>query len=101
MVALISMPITNPLVFPETEEFLLGGNFHGQPVAMAADYLSIGLAELGSVSERRVERLVNPQLSGLPAFLVKGGHSIPGICVFFSCFEYVEASSNRNLTNLL
>jgi histidine ammonia-lyase len=67
----INATTTNPLVFPETEEFLLGGNFHGQPVAMAADYLSIGLAELGSVSERRIERLVNPQLSGLPAFLVK------------------------------
>ena len=67
----INATTTNPLVFPETEELLLGGNFHGQPVAMAADYLSIGLAELGSVSERRIERLVNPQLSGLPAFLVK------------------------------
>ncbi len=67
----INATTTNPLVFPETGELLLGGNFHGQPVAMAADYLSIGLAELGSVSERRIERLVNPQLSGLPAFLVK------------------------------
>ncbi len=61
---------TNPLIFPESGEFILGGNFHGQPLALAADYLSMALAELANVSERRVERLVNPQLSGLPAFLV-------------------------------
>jgi histidine ammonia-lyase len=69
----INSTTTNPLIFPETGEIRLGGNFHGQPVAMAADYLSMGLAELGSVSERRIERLVNPQLSELPAFLVKSG----------------------------
>lgn len=64
---------TNPLIFADTEEVRLGGNFHGQPIAMAADYLSMGLAELGSVSERRIERMVNPQLSELPAFLVNNG----------------------------
>ena len=69
----INSTTTNPLIFPDTEEVRLGGNFHGQPVAMAADYLSMGLAELGSVSERRIERLVNPQLSELPAFLVQEG----------------------------
>ena len=62
---------TNPLVFPDTGEFLLGGNFHGQPMALAADFLGIALAEWANVSERRTERLVNPQLSGLPAFLVE------------------------------
>jgi histidine ammonia-lyase len=61
---------TNPLIFADTGEFLLGGNFHGQPLALAADYLAIAAAELADVSERRIERLVNPQLSGLPAFLV-------------------------------
>jgi histidine ammonia-lyase len=61
---------TNPLIFAETGEFLLGGNFHGQPLALAADYLCMAAAELASISERRIERLVNPQLSGLPAFLV-------------------------------
>ncbi|HVO39503.1 MAG TPA: aromatic amino acid lyase, partial [Spirochaetia bacterium] len=61
---------TNPLIFPETGEFLLGGNFHGQPLALAADYLCMAVAELADISERRIERLVNPQLSGLPAFLV-------------------------------
>ncbi|RLC32493.1 MAG: histidine ammonia-lyase [Deltaproteobacteria bacterium] len=64
---------TNPLIFTDTEEIRLGGNFHGQPIAMAADYLSMGIAELGNVSERRIERMVNPQLSELPAFLVKNG----------------------------
>jgi histidine ammonia-lyase len=69
----INSSTTNPLIFPEIEDIRLGGNFHGQPVAMAADYLSMGLAEFGSVSERRIERMVNPQLSELPAFLVKNG----------------------------
>lgn len=65
----INATTTNPLVFPEIDDIRLGGNFHGQPIAMAADYLSMGLAELGSVSERRIERMLNPQLSDLPAFL--------------------------------
>jgi len=63
----------NPMVFAETGEMLSGGNFHGQPVAFAADMLAIALAELGAISERRVERLVNPALSGLPAFLTPDG----------------------------
>lgn len=61
---------TNPLIFPDVEDFKLGGNFHGQPLALTADYLALGLAELANISERRVERMVNPQLSDLPAFLV-------------------------------
>ena len=67
----INSTTTNPLIFSDDEVFRLGGNFHGQPVAMAADYLSMGLAELGSVSERRIERMVNPQLSNLSPFLVE------------------------------
>jgi len=66
----INSTTTNPLIFTDVEDFRLGGNFHGQPLALTADYLSIGLAELANISERRVERLVNPQLSDLPAFLV-------------------------------
>ncbi len=66
----INSTTTNPLIFPNDEDFRLGGNFHGQPLALTADYLSMGLAELANISERRVERLVNPQLSELPAFLV-------------------------------
>jgi histidine ammonia-lyase len=63
----------NPMVFSETGEILSGGNFHGQPVALAADVLSIAMAELGAISERRTERLVNPSLSDLPAFLAREG----------------------------
>ncbi|MEW6265833.1 MAG: histidine ammonia-lyase [Thermodesulfobacteriota bacterium] len=61
---------SNPVIFSDSGDFLLGGNFHGQPLALAADYLGMAAAELANVSERRIERLVNPQLSGLPAFLV-------------------------------
>jgi histidine ammonia-lyase len=60
----------NPLVFAETAEVLSGGNFHGQPLAMAADQLAVSIATLAGISERRIEQMVNPQLSGLPAFLV-------------------------------
>ena len=63
----------NPMVFAETGEILSGGNFHGQPVAIAADVLAIAAADLGAISERRTERLVNPTLSGLPAFLAREG----------------------------
>jgi histidine ammonia-lyase len=61
----------NPLVFgPAAEDVLSGGNFHGQPIAFALDYLAIGLTALAGISERRTERLVNPALNeGLPAFL--------------------------------
>src|SRR5215468_3866058 len=59
----------NPLVFPETNEVISGGNFHGQPIALAADTLAAAVTDLASVSERRVENLVNPDLSGLPGFL--------------------------------
>lgn len=63
----------NPTVFAEDGELLSGGNFHGQPVSTALDYLAIGIAELGSISERRIEQLVNPKLSSdLPAFLIQG-----------------------------
>jgi histidine ammonia-lyase len=63
----------NPMVFAETAELVSGGNFHGEPVAIAADVLSLAAAEIGAISERRIERLVNPGLSGLPAFLVRDG----------------------------
>jgi histidine ammonia-lyase len=59
----------NPLVFPDTDEVLSGGNFHAQPIALAADLLCAAVTDLGSISERRVENLVNPDLSGLPGFL--------------------------------
>ncbi|MFZ0738376.1 MAG: histidine ammonia-lyase [Candidatus Acidiferrales bacterium] len=61
----------NPLVFADTGEVLSGGNFHGQPLAMAADQLAVAVATLAGVSERRIEQMTNPLTSGLPAFLVK------------------------------
>lgn len=61
----------NPLVFPESDEILSGGNFHGEPVAMVLDYLAIAIAEIASIAERRIDKLVNPHMSGLPAFLMK------------------------------
>ncbi len=63
----------NPLVFVDEELLRSNGNFHGQPVAIALDMMAIAIAELASISERRIERLVNPTLSGLPAFLVGEG----------------------------
>jgi len=60
----------NPLIFPEEGDILSGGNFHAEPVAMAADMLALVVAEIGSISERRTALLVDPKLSGLPAFLV-------------------------------
>ena len=63
----------NPMVFAGEREIVSGGNFHGAPVAMAADLAAIALAQLATISERRTERLVNPALSGLPAFLTRDG----------------------------
>ena len=60
----------NPLVFADSGEMISGGNFHGQPMALAADFLAIAVAELGSISERRTEKLTNDAFSGLPPFLV-------------------------------
>ncbi|MCJ7775441.1 MAG: histidine ammonia-lyase, partial [Desulfobulbaceae bacterium] len=78
----------NPLFFPESEEFLLGGNFHGQPVALAMDFLCMAVSELANISERRIERLVNPKLSGLPAFLVSDG----GLNSGFMIAQYTAAA---------
>ena len=61
----------NPLVFPAEEQIVSGGNFHGQPVSLALDVLAIACTQLSAISERRVEQLVNPALSGLPPFLAK------------------------------
>ncbi len=61
----------NPLVFPEDGAIISGGNFHGEPMALAADVMSIGVAELGAISERRIDKLTNADFSGLPPFLVR------------------------------
>lgn len=61
----------NPLVFTETKEIISGGNFHAEPIAMAADTLALVIAELGNMAERRVAMLIDKTISGLPAFLVQ------------------------------
>jgi len=59
----------NPLIFPGSDEALSGGNFHAEPVAFAADMIALAVCEIGSITERRIAMLVDPALSGLPAFL--------------------------------
>ncbi|GAB1429985.1 histidine ammonia-lyase [Ignavibacteria bacterium] len=72
----------NPLIFPDTEEHIEGGNFHGQPLALALDFLAIACAELGNISERRTERMVNGTLSGgLPRFLARRGGVESGMMI--------------------
>jgi histidine ammonia-lyase len=72
----------NPLIFPDGDGCVLsGGNFHGQPIAIAMDTLGIALAEVANFSERRIERLLNPALSGLPAFLSPHGGTNCGFMV--------------------
>jgi len=79
----------NPIIFPEEGEVISGGNFHGQPMALAFDFLKIAVSELGDISERRSERLINPQLSeGLPPFLTLHG----GVCSGFMIAQYSAAS---------
>ena len=63
----------NPLVFADAKTVLSGGNFHAEPVALAADYLALAIAEIGALSERRIALLIDSHMSGLPAFLVKDG----------------------------
>jgi histidine ammonia-lyase len=79
----------NPLIFAETEEHLEGGNFHGQPMALAMDFMGIALAELANVSERRIERMVNGALNqGLPRFLTSKGGLNSGMMIA----QYTAAS---------
>ena len=79
----------NPLVLVEDDLLVSNGNFHGQPVAFALDAMAMAVAELASISERRVERLVNPNLSdGLPPFLTVDG----GLNSGFMIPQYVAAS---------
>jgi histidine ammonia-lyase len=78
----------NPIIFKDDLEVISGGNFHGQPMALIFDHLKIALAEIANATERRIERLVNPQLSGLPAFLTKKG----GLNSGFMITQYSAAS---------
>jgi histidine ammonia-lyase len=88
----------NPMVFADTGELLSGGNFHGEPVAMAADMLAIAMAELGAISERRIERLVNPTLSDLPAFLAREGGLQSGLMLAHVTAAAL-ASENKGLAH--
>jgi histidine ammonia-lyase len=88
----------NPLIFPEEGDHLEGGNFHGQPVALVMDFMSIALSELANVSERRTERLVNGSLSSLPRFLTKKGGLNSGLMIA----QYTAAalvSENKTLAH--
>jgi len=78
----------NPLLFPEEDRVISGGNFHGQPLALAADYAGIAIAELADISERRIEQMLNPALSGLPAFLAEQGGLHSGLMIS----QYTAAS---------
>jgi histidine ammonia-lyase len=88
----------NPMVFAETGELLSGGNFHGEPVAMAADVIAIAVAEIGAIAERRIERLVNPTLSGLPAFLTNDGGLQSGLMMAHVTAAAL-ASENKTLAH--
>lgn len=85
----INSATDNPLIFPAAGDVISGGNFHGQPLALALDFLGIAVAEIANISERRIERLVNHQLNDLPAFLVgKEG----GVNSGFMIAQYCAAS---------
>jgi histidine ammonia-lyase len=79
----------NPIILPDTGEVISCGNFHGEPIAIAMDLLGIALSELGNISERRIERMLNPNLNkGLPAFLIEKS----GINSGFMIAQYTAAS---------
>mmetsp|Transcript_29558 Transcript_29558/g.32908 ORF Transcript_29558/g.32908 Transcript_29558/m.32908 type:complete len:127 (+) Transcript_29558:1109-1489(+) len=84
------------MVFNETGDILSGGNFHGEYPAKALDYLAIATHELGSISERRIERLCNKNLSELPAFLVEEGGVNSGFMIAH-CTSAALVSENKTL----
>jgi histidine ammonia-lyase len=88
----------NPLVFAADDEILSGGNFHAEPVAFAADYLALAIAELGAMSERRLALMTDANLSGLPAFLVKEGGLNSGF-MMAQVTAAALASENKSLAH--
>ncbi|RBP53030.1 histidine ammonia-lyase [Arenicella xantha] len=88
----------NPLVFSDSDSILSGGNFHAEPVAMAADVLAIVLAEIGSLSERRMALLIDSNLSGLPPFLVDNGGVNSGFMIA-QVTSAALASENKTLAH--
>lgn len=88
----------NPLVFAEKNEILSGGNFHAEPVAMAADTLALSIAEIGALSERRIALLTDARFSGLPAFLVKNAGLNSGFMIA-QVTAAALASENKSLAH--
>ncbi|MCD7033615.1 histidine ammonia-lyase [Metabacillus sp. GX 13764] len=84
----INAATDNPLIFDDGRTVISGGNFHGQPIALSMDFMKIAAAELASISERRIERLVNPQLNDLPPFL----SAQPGLQSGAMIMQYCAAS---------
>ncbi len=88
----------NPLVFTDSKSVLSGGNFHAEPVALAADYLALAIAEIGALSERRIALLIDSHMSGLPAFLVKDGGLNSGF-MMAQVTAAALASENKSLAH--
>ena len=85
----------NPLVFAESKAILSGGNFHAEPVAFAADYLALAIAEIGALSERRVALLIDSHLSGLPGFLVRESGLNSGFMMAQACKRWAAGFAPR------
>jgi histidine ammonia-lyase len=92
----INSATDNPMVFAEEDALVSGGNFHGQALALAFDFAAIAVAELANIAERRIERLCNPSLSELPAFLVKEGGLNSGFMIAH-CTAAALVSENKSL----
>jgi histidine ammonia-lyase len=96
----------NPLVFADDAEVLSGGNFHGAPLALALDYAAIALTDLMSIAERRIDRLINPDMSeGLPAFLapqpgMQSGFMIPHVAAVALLNEAKVLAHPASIDNL-
>ncbi|MFN7940458.1 MAG: histidine ammonia-lyase [Thermoanaerobaculia bacterium] len=88
----------NPLIFADLDGAISGGNFHGEPMAMAADFLAIALAELGAIAERRIEKLTNETFSGLPPFLVERAGLNSGFMIL-QVTAAALASENKTLAH--
>src|SRR5262249_50656059 len=86
----------NPMVFADSGEIVSCGNFHGAPIALAADLLSAAVVPLATISERRTDRLVDPSLSGLPAFLTTEG----GVCSGYMLAQVTAAAVASELKTL-
>lgn len=71
----------NPLIFPESDVVVSGGNFHGEALALALDYLAMGIAEFCNIAERRIEKMMNPNFSDQPSFLIKGSGLNSGLMI--------------------